>query len=87
MSKLLNWFVNLIPQEYKIGIAIKKMSYSVGKLAVAGLMYGKMKTVVGGHLTPDQVTQIQAAVAAMSAAALTAIQDWAKVKWPDATWL
>lgn len=87
MSKVIDWIIHLIPEQYRVGIAIKKASYSVGKLAVALLMYGKMKTVVGDKLTPDQVQQVQAAAAAMSAALLTAIQDWAKLKWPNATWL
>lgn len=87
MGKLLGWIVNLVPEQYRVGIAIKKMSYTVGKLAVAVLAYGKMKTMVGDHLTPDQVQQIQAAMAALAAAALTGLQDWAKVKWPQATWL
>jgi len=87
MSKILNWLVNLIPAEYRIGIAIKKISYTIGKLVVAGLMYGKVGTMIGSKLTPDQMQQVSAVAAAMSAATLTAIQDWAKLKWPSATWL
>ncbi len=87
MSKILNWIVNLIPEQYRIGIAIKKVSYTLGKLAIAGLMYGKVGSMVGSKLTPDQVSQIQVAAAGLSAAVLTSIQDWAKLKWPNATWL
>lgn len=87
MSKVLNWLVNLIPEEYRVGVAIKKASYSIGKLAIAGLMYGKVGSVVGSKLTPEQVQGIQAGAAALSAAALTGLQDWAKLKWPNATWL
>jgi len=87
MHKVLNWIVNLIPEQYRIGIAIKKVSYTLGKLAIAGLMYGKVGTMVGSKLSPDQVVQIQTAAAGISAALLTAIQDWARVKWPDAKWL
>jgi len=87
MGKVLNWIVNLIPEEYRIGVAIKKVSYTLGKLAIAGLMYGKVGSMIGSKLSPDQVTQIQTAAAGLSAALLTSIQDWAKVKWPNTTWL
>jgi len=87
MSKILSWIVNLIPAEYRIGIAIKKVSYTIGKLVVAGLMYGKVGTMIGTKLTPDQVQGVQAGAAALSGAILTGIQDWAKLKWPTATWL
>jgi len=82
--KLLNWFVNLIPEQYRVAVAIKKVSYSVGKLA-AGLITAKL--VTNGKLTADQVTQIQAGITTGVAATLTFIQDWAKMKWPNATWL
>ncbi len=84
---MLNFIMNLIPQDYKWSVAIKKASYTVGKLAAAGLMMGKAKTLVGSHLTPDQVTEIQGAVGAAAAAFLEGIHDWARVKWPNATWL
>lgn len=84
---MINWIWNLIPAEYRWSVAIKKMSYTVGKLAIAGLMYGKVGQMVGSHLTPDQMAQIQAAAAGATAALLTGIQDWAKMKWPNAKWL
>jgi hypothetical protein len=84
---VINWLLNLIPQEWKISVAIKKASYTIGKLAVAGLMYGKAKTLVGSHLTPDQMNQVQMAIAAISAGALEGIHDWARLKWPGLTWL
>lgn len=87
MNKVLNWFVNLIPEQYRVGVAIKKASYTVGKLAVAALTYGKVKTMVGDHLTPDQITEIQTAAAGVTAALLTGVHDWAKLKYPNATWL
>jgi len=87
MNKVLSWIVNLIPQEYRVGIAIKKVSYTVGKLAVAALAYGKMKALVGDNLTPDQLVQIQTTTAAIAAALLEGVHDWARLKYPNATWL
>ncbi len=84
MSKFLNWVVNLIPEEYRVGVAIKKVSYTVGKLA-AGLITAKL--VSSGKLTPEQCNQIQLGVTAAVAGGLTMLQDWAKLKYPNATWL
>ena len=84
MSNILNWFVNLIPEQYRVGIAIKKVSYTVGKLA-AGVITARL--VATGKLTPEQCNQIQVGVVAMVAGGLTALQDWAKLKYPNATWL
>ncbi len=84
MSKFLNWIVNLIPEEYRVGVAIKKASYLVGKLA-AGYMTAQL--VTKGKLTPEQCNQIQLAVTTLVAGGLEAIHDWAKLKYPNATWL
>ncbi len=84
---MLNWIIGLIPADYKWSVAIKKASYTVGKLAVAALMYGKAKTLIGSHLTPEQLTQAQEAVAVVSAAGMEGIHDWLKLRYPNATWL
>lgn len=84
---MLNWILKFIPQQYKWSVAIKKASYTVGKLAVALLSMGKMKTVFGDNLTPEQLTEIQAAVGAVVAAGLEGLHDWAKIKFPEVKWL
>lgn len=84
MSKVLNWLVHLIPEQYRVGIAIKKVSYTIGKLAAG---YITSSLVTSGKLTPEQCTQIQLGVTAAVAGGLTMIQDWARVKYPNATWL
>lgn len=84
MSKFLNWVVNLIPEQYRVGVAIKKVSYTVGKLA-AGYLTSKL--VTSGKLTPEQCSQIEMGVTAAVAGGLTLVQDWARVKYPNATWL
>lgn len=83
----MDWILSMVPADYKWNVAIKKASYTVGKLVAAGLMMGKTKTMVGDHLTPDQITQIQGAIGAVTAAGLEGIHDWAKLKWPDKKWL
>lgn len=84
MSTVLNWFVNLIPEQYRVGVAIKKVSYTVGKLA-AGYLTAHL--VTSCKLTPEQCSQIEAGITAAVAGGLTFIQDWAKLKYPNATWL
>ena len=84
---MFNWILKFIPQEYKWGVGIKKASYAVGKLVVSLLTFGKAKMLVGDKLTPDQILQVQTTIAAITAAALEGIHDWARVKWPDVKWL
>lgn len=84
MPKILNWLVNLVPEQYRVGVAIKKASYMVGKLA-AGYMTAQLVTT--GHLTPEQCSQAQVAITTLVAGGLEMAHDWAKLKWPDAVWL
>lgn len=87
MSKFLSWLSGLVPAEYRTEIAIKKMSYTAGKCLAGVLVSGAAKPYIGQHLSPDQVAQIQTGATVATAALLTAIHDWAKVKWPDVKWL
>lgn len=84
---MFNWLLKLIPEQYKVSILIKKASYTVGKLAVAGLMYGKVGQFLGAHLSPDHLAQIQLAAATVTAAGLEGAHDWAKLKWSETRWL
>lgn len=84
MSKLLDWVINLIPEQYRAGVAIKKVAYTVGKLATG---YLTAQLVTSGKLTPDQCSQIQLGLTAGIAGGLEMVHDWAKLKWPNATWL
>lgn len=84
MSKLLSWLVNLIPEQYRLKVAIKKVSYTVGKL-LAG--FATSQLVSTGHLTPEQCAQIEIGVTALTAGGLEMLHDWAKMKWPDQKWL
>lgn len=84
MGKVLNWVINLIPQQYRIGVAIKKVSYTIGKL-VAGFMTAKLVTT--GKLTAEQCSQIELALTTVAAGGLEWLHDWARMKWPQATWL
>lgn len=84
MSKILSWITNLIPEQYRVGIAIKKASYMVGKLAAG---YVTAQLVTTGKLTPEQCNQVQVAITAVTAGGLEMFHDWAKLKWPNAIWL
>lgn len=77
----------LLPEDWRWDVAIKKASYTIGKLGAAALMMGKAKVLVGSHLTPDQLVQVQGAIGAVSAALLEGIHDWAKLKFPDNKYL
>lgn len=85
MTKILEWLSKLIPQEYKLSVAIKKASTTIGKLAGAALMMGWMGKHVGSNLTPEQVQQVQMIVGAITAGGLEALHDWARVKYPNIT--
>lgn len=84
MGNVLNWVVNLIPEQYRVAVAIKKLSYFVGKFG-AGFVTAKL--ITSGHLTVDQASQIELAITAATAGGLQLIHDWARVKWPEAKWL
>jgi len=73
-----------MPSNYKWSIGIKKVSWLVGKL-LAGFVLGKL--VTSGHLTSEQMTQLQVTITAVTASGLEWIHDWAKLKYPDAKWL
>lgn len=83
MNKLFGWLSGLIPEDYSVGVAVKKVSYMAGKLA-AGYIAGKL---AAGHVTPDQANQIQLGITTAVAGGLEAIHDWAKMKWPGVKWL
>lgn len=84
MSKVLDWVINLIPQQYRVGVAIKKLSYFVGKFG-AGFVTAKL--VHTGSLTVDQASQVELAITTLTAGGLQLLHDWARVKWPEARWL
>jgi hypothetical protein len=83
MGKIATWFLSKIPSEYKAGVAIKKASYTIGKLAAAAFTMGWLGQHVGSHLTPDQIKLIEGATGAIVAGGLEAVHDYAKLKWPD----
>ena len=80
---MLNWILRLLPAEWKWQVASKKIIYTVTKLAIAGLMYGKFGQYLGSHLTPDQMIHAQAGVAAVTAAGLEGLHDFLKMRYPD----
>lgn len=84
---MFKWILKLIPTKYSWTVAIKKVSYTIAKLVVAGLTFFKSKDVVSDTLTPDLMIQIQTTVALAVSAILEGLHDWARMKWPDVKWL
>lgn len=82
--EIITWF---LPKDYSIKVAIKKISYLVGKMAVAGLVYGTLGEWIGKHLNSEQIGMIQVSVTAVAAAGLEGVHDWARMKWPEKLWL
>lgn len=84
---MLAWLLKLIPAEYKWDVAAKEVVHGAVKGTAILLAYGKVGKFVGSHLTPDQVTQVQAGSAVLVGAILAGVHDWAAMKWPNASWL
>ncbi len=85
--KMFDWLAKLVPEKYKWQIAAKKVAFFVGKGAVALITYGKVGQVLGPHITPDQMTEIQATAALVAGSALEALHDYLKMRFPDSGWL
>lgn len=83
---MFNWLLKLIPAGWTWNVAAKKVAYMVGKAVAAILAYKKL-ALISEYLTPDQSAQIQMAAGAIAAAALEALHDYLKMKFPDANWL
>ncbi len=84
MPKLLSWLVNLVPEQYRVSVAIKKASYMVAKLATSFITARLLTT---GKLNAEQCSQIELAITTVMAGGLEAVHDWAKLKWPNTAWL
>lgn len=84
LMKFLNWLAALVPPKYSIGIAIKKVSIIVGKLAGS---YVFAKLVTKGHITAEMATQYQLVIATGVVAGLEYIHDFFKLKYPHVSWL
>ena len=84
---MLKLFLKLIPKDYSWKVALKKVAYGIGKLALAGLAYGKaaeLQTKLGVTLDPDA---FEAGVATFAFGGLEAAHDWLKMKLPNIKWL
>lgn len=84
---MLAWLLKFIPAEYKWSVAAKNIAYDCGKGIAMLLTYGKIGQLFGSHLTADQFMMVQNGATALVGAGLAAFHDWAKLKWPNNTWL
>jgi hypothetical protein len=81
---MLGFLLKLIPADYRVKVAAKYVASWTGK-AVVSLIAG---SVLKDKLSHEHVEAVGVAVTLMTGAGLTALQDWAKVKWPEKTeWL
>lgn len=79
--------LKLIPADWEWKVAGKKVAYLLGKLAVAGLTYGKaavLQQKLGIHIDP---TTFEAGVTALVMSGIEALHDILKLHYPDAHWL
>jgi hypothetical protein len=83
---MFKWLWNLFPEDWKFSVAAKKICYMAAKFVVAILTMGKLKSV-GSHMTPEQLAQLQTVIGGLTAASLEALQDFARLKWPEVKWL
>lgn len=73
----------MVPENYKWKVATTKAVAGVVKLSMSCLMYGKVGTYLGSHLTPEQVQAVQAGIAALTMAAMESLHDFLKLHFPD----
>lgn len=69
----------LVPANYRVTVAIKKVSWIVGMLAVGFAM----AKGVGKYIPAVQVEEVQNVVIGAVAGVLELIHDWAHLKWGD----
>lgn len=86
MGPVLGFVLKHIPEEYSWKVAARKISFTIGKLAASALTAGTVGHYVGSHLTPEQVTQVEGAVAVFIAGVLEGVHDYLKLKLAGTPW-
>lgn len=84
---MLNWILKFIPDDWKWNVAAKKTAYLLAKMALAGLMYGKVGQHIGSRMTPEQQAQFQLAITGAALAGLESLHDFLKLKFPKSNLL
>lgn len=74
---------NLIPNEYKWQVGLKKAAWTIAKTGIA-MVAG---TKIGEKVPPNQWLIVTEVSAALLAGGMKLIHDWARLKWPDKKWL
>ena len=80
---MLNWLLKLIPEDYRLSVAFKKMAWTIAKTGVA-LIAG---TKIGKEVSPENWQVVTEVSTALLAGGMKIVHDWARLKWPNATWL
>lgn len=84
---MLDFLLKFIPKDYSWQVALKKVAYGLGKLALAGLAYTHsvdIQTKLGLQVDP---VKFQDGVTAFAFGGLEAAHDWLKMKLPNVKWL
>lgn len=77
---MLTWLAKLVPNQWKWSVAIKKISYTVAKLAVSGVVYltaGKEVDLKGFEETMAMVV----------GGGLELLHDYLRMRFPESRWL
>ena len=80
---MISFIWKILPSNYRWTVAIKKASYTIAKLWVAGLL----ALGIGEKVDAEQLKAFQEGLALVIAGGLEVAHDWAKLKYPNAKWL
>lgn len=84
---MLDFLLKFIPKDYSWQVALKKVAYGIGKLAIAGLAYTHAQDIQSKLGVQVDPTKFQDGVTAFAFGSLEAAHDWLKVKFPRVKWL
>lgn len=82
---MIGFIWKLLPSDWKFGVAIKKVTWTIAKTGVA-LIAG---TKIGSQVSPENWQVVTEVSAALLAGGMKFVHDWARLKWPSAAakWL
>lgn len=79
----MNWLLNLIPADYKWSVGMKKAAWTIAKTGVS-LLAG---TKIGLEVSQENWLVVTEVASALIAGGMKLVHDWAKLKYPNVTWL
>lgn len=79
----MSWLLGLIPADYKWSVGMKKAAWTIAKTGVAMLA----GTKIGVEVSQENWLVVTEVSSALIAGAMKLVHDWARVKYPNVTWL